>query len=89
MKCEVLTPETFMGDVIGDLNARRGKIMAMSPRHGVQAIDAFVPLAQLFGYATDLRSKTQGRASFSMRFEHYAALPENISNTLIVRLRGY
>ena len=89
MKCEVLTPDAFMGDVIGDLNARRGKIMAMAPRHGVQAIEAVVPLAQLFGYATDLRSKTQGRASFSMRFEHYAALPDNVANTLIVRLRGY
>ncbi|MCL2178965.1 MAG: elongation factor G [Proteobacteria bacterium] len=89
MKCEVLTPEAFMGEVIGDLSARRGKILAMSPRHGVQAIDAIVPLAQLFGYTTDLRSKTQGRASFSMRFDHYAALPENVANTLIVRLRGY
>jgi len=89
MKCEVLTPDVFMGDVMGDLNARRGKIVAMNPRHGVQAIDAIVPLAQLFGYATDLRSKTQGRASFSMRFDHYAALPDNVANTLIVRLRGY
>ncbi|MCL2012491.1 MAG: elongation factor G [Cystobacterineae bacterium] len=89
MKCEVLTPDAFMGDVMGDLNARRGKIVAMNPRHGVQAIEAIVPLAQLFGYATDLRSKSQGRASFSMRFEHYAALPENVANTLVVRLRGY
>ncbi|MCL2626136.1 MAG: elongation factor G [Cystobacterineae bacterium] len=89
MRCEVLTPEAFMGDVMGDLGARRGKILAMSPRQGVQAIDALVPLAQLFGYTTDLRSKTQGRASFSMRFDHYAALPENVANTLIVRLRGY
>src|SRR5262249_35803510 len=62
MACEVVTPEEFMGDVIGDLNSRRGKILGMNPRHGVQVIDAQVPLAQMFGYATDLRSRTQGRA---------------------------
>jgi elongation factor G len=83
MACEVVTPEEFMGDVIGDLNSRRGKILGMNPRHGVQVIDAQVPLAQMFGYATDLRSRTQGRATYTMQFSHYAQAPRAISDEIM------
>ncbi len=87
MKCEIVTPDEFMGDVIGDVNARRGKINAMNPRHGVQAIDAHVPLSQMFGYATDLRSRSQGRATYTMQFSHYAAIPEAVQREMVSR--GY
>jgi len=83
MACEVVTPEEFMGDVIGDLNSRRGKILGMNPRHGVQVIDAQVPLAQMFGYATDLRSRTQGRATYTMQFSHYAQAPRAVSDEIM------
>jgi elongation factor G len=89
MKCEVVTPEQFMGDVIGDLNARRGKINAMGARNAAQVIDAEVPLSQMFGYSTDLRSRTQGRASYTMQFGHYAPLPEAIKNAMVQKMRGY
>jgi elongation factor G len=82
MNCEIVTPEEFMGDVIGDLNARRGQIKGMNPRHGVQVIDAQVPLAQMFGYSTDLRSRTQGRATYTMQFSHYLAAPKNVQDNL-------
>src|SRR2546423_12886725 len=72
MSVEVVTPEEFMGDVIGDLNRRRGRIEGMEPRGNTQVVRAFVPLAQMFGYATDLRSQTQGRATYTMQFDHYA-----------------
>ncbi len=75
MAVEVITPDDYMGDVIGDLNSRRGKIHAMNPRTGAQIIEANVPLAEMFGYATDLRSKTQGRATYTMQFAHYAQVP--------------
>ena len=88
MKVEVVTPDEFMGDVIGDLNSRRGKIQGMNPRSGVQAIDAQVPLAQMFGYATDLRSKTQGRATYSMHFSHYAQVPASIAETIVSKAKG-
>ncbi len=88
MSCEVVTPEEFMGDVIGDLNARRGKIHAMAPRHGAQVIDAEVPLASMFGYATDLRSRTQGRATYTMQFRHYAPVPRNVGDELVAKVRG-
>ena len=87
MKVEIVTPEDFMGEVIGDLNARRGKILAMHQRHSAQVIDAHVPLAQMFGYATDLRSRTQGRATYTMQFSHYAQLPENVQKEIAAR--GY
>ena len=77
MKVEVTMPEEFMGDVIGDLNSRRGQIEGMDPRGSTQVIRAAVPLAEMFGYATDLRSMTQGRASYSMEFSHYAEVPPN------------
>jgi elongation factor G len=89
MTCEVVTPDEFMGDVIGDLNSRRGKIHGMAPRHGVQAIDAEVPLAEMFGYATDLRSRTQGRATYTMQFKHYAAVPKNVGEELVAKVRGH
>jgi elongation factor G len=87
MKVEIVTPEDFMGEVIGDLNARRGKILAMYQRHSAHVIDAHVPLAQMFGYATDLRSRTQGRATYTMQFSHYAQLPENVQKEIAAR--GY
>jgi elongation factor G len=79
MKVEVTTAEDFMGDVIGDLNARRGRIEGIESRAGAQVIRAYVPLATMFGYATDLRSMTQGRATYSMEFDHYEPLPENLA----------
>jgi elongation factor G len=88
MDVEVVTPEPFMGDVIGDLNSRRGKIHGMTPRAGVQAITAQVPLAEMFGYATDLRSKTQGRATYTMQFGHYAQVPNSIAETIVTKSRG-
>ncbi|GGN06748.1 elongation factor G [Thermus composti] len=83
MRVEVTTPEEYMGDVIGDLNARRGQILGMEPRGNAQVIRAFVPLAEMFGYATDLRSKTQGRGSFVMFFDHYQEVPKQIQEKLI------
>ncbi|MBI4272726.1 elongation factor G [Candidatus Uhrbacteria bacterium] len=83
MKVEVLTAEQFMGEVIGDLNSKRGQIREMSERSGVKVIDAFVPLAEMFGYATQLRSMSQGRASYSMEFSHYAETPRNIVESIV------
>ncbi|HEY8945983.1 MAG TPA: elongation factor G [Polyangiaceae bacterium] len=89
MKVEVVTPETNMGDVIGDLNSRRGKILGMSQRgKDTQVIDAEVPLATMFGYATDLRSKTQGRATYTMQFSHYEACPTSVQEAVVARVRG-
>ncbi|HET6440572.1 MAG TPA: elongation factor G [Anaeromyxobacter sp.] len=88
MDVEVVTPEEYMGDVIGDLNARRGKIHAMNARTGVQVIEAIVPLAEMFGYATDLRSKTQGRATYTMQFAHYAQVPSSIAETIVSKAKG-
>ena len=78
MKVEVVTPEQFMGEVIGDLNSKRGQVQEMGDRGNVKNILAFVPLAEMFGYATSLRSLSQGRASYSMEFDHYAEVPRNI-----------
>ncbi len=83
MKVEVLMPEEFMGDVIGDLNSRRGQIEGMESRGSTQVVRAFVPLAQMFGYVTDLRSMTQGRATSSMEFSHYAEVPGNLASELV------
>ncbi|MFM9107630.1 MAG: elongation factor G, partial [Chloroflexota bacterium] len=85
MNVEVVTPDDFMGDVIGDLNARRGQIQGMESRSGAQVVKAFVPLASMFGYATDLRSATQGRATYSMEFDHYAPLPNNLAEELVAK----
>jgi len=83
MKVEVEVPEDYMGDVIGDLNRRRGQINNMSDRSGNKIVDAFVPLAEMFGYSTDLRSATQGRATYSMEFDHYEEVPKNVSEEII------
>jgi len=88
MDVEVVTPEEYMGDVIGDLNSRRGKISAMNPRAGAQVLEAHVPLAEMFGYATDLRSKTQGRATYTMQFAHYAQVPGSIAETIVTKAKG-
>ncbi len=89
MSIEVVTPEEFMGDVIGDLNARRGKILGMEPKSGAQHIQGQVPLATMFGYATDLRSRTQGRATYTMQFSHYAAVPKPVADEIVARIRGH
>ncbi|MEM1349402.1 MAG: elongation factor G, partial [Myxococcota bacterium] len=78
MKVEVVVPEEFVGEVIGDLNARRGMVRGMSPRGSSQLVEAEVPLEEMFGYATDLRSRTQGRASFTMKFAHYGLMPRRL-----------
>jgi elongation factor G len=88
MKVEVLVPEEYMGDVMGDLNSRRGNIEGMDQRSGVQVIDALVPLAEMFGYATDLRSRTQGRGNYSMQFSHYDQVPKNLAEKIITRTQG-
>ncbi|MCC6807232.1 MAG: elongation factor G [Deltaproteobacteria bacterium] len=88
MKVEVVTPEDFMGNVVGDLNSRRGKINGMTQRLGTQVIDAAVPLAEMFGYATDLRSMSQGRASYSMLFDHYEEVPKSIADAIVQRITG-
>ncbi|HHX83162.1 MAG TPA: elongation factor G, partial [Pseudomonadaceae bacterium] len=85
MKVEVVTPETNMGDVVGDLNRRRGIIHGMDESISGKVIDAEVPLAEMFGYATDLRSATQGRATFTMEFSRYAEAPNNIAQDIIKR----
>ncbi|MGI6605735.1 MAG: elongation factor G [Peptococcia bacterium] len=88
MKVEVVVPEEYMGDVIGDINSRRGKIEGMEPRSNMQVIRGFVPLAQMFGYATDLRSKTQGRGTYVMQFSHYEETPKNIAEEIIAKRQG-
>ena len=88
MKVEVVVPEEYMGDVIGDLNSRRGRIEGMESRNGAQSIKAFVPLAEMFGYSTDLRSKTQGRGNYSMEISYYDEVPKNISEAIVAKLKG-
>ena len=88
MKVEVLVPQEFMGDVIGNLNGRRGKVQGMKVRAGAQAIEASVPLMEMFGYATDLRSRTQGRATYSMEFDRYDQVPKNIAEAIVAKYRG-
>jgi len=88
MEVEVFTPEDFMGDVIGDLNSRRGQIQAMDERAGARIVRALVPLSEMFGYVGDLRSRTQGRASYSMQFDSYAQVPNNVAEEIIAKSRG-
>jgi elongation factor G len=88
MSVEVVVPEQYMGEVIGDLNSRRGRVEHMEVRAGTQVISSRVPLAEMFGYATDLRSKTQGRATYTMHFSHYEETPKNISEGVIARIQG-
>jgi elongation factor G len=88
VKVEVTVPEEYMGDVIGDLNSRRGRIEGMEPRNGVQVINGFVPLSEMFGYSTDLRSKTQGRGNYSMEVAYYDEVPKNISDAIVSKNKG-
>lgn len=88
MKVEVVTPEEYMGDVIGDLNSRRGRIMSMDQRQGARVVKAMVPLSEMFGYSTDMRSITQGRAIYTMQFESYEPAPKSVSETIIVSSYG-
>ena len=81
-------PEEYMGDVIGDLNSRRGQIQAMEERSGARAVKALVPLSEMFGYVGDLRSRTQGRADYSMQFDSYAEVPPSIAKEIIAKARG-
>ncbi len=88
MATEVIVPESFMGNVIGDLSSRRGKILGMEPRAGAQVVSAQVPLAEMFGYSTSLRSATEGRAIYTMQFHHYAPVPGHIGEQLIAKNKG-
>lgn len=88
MKVEVVVPEDYMGDVIGDLNSRRGRIEGMEARSGAQVIRSQVPLAEMFGYATDLRSRTQGRGTYTMQFDHYEEVPQNVAKPIIEKAQG-
>ncbi|WP_405017846.1 elongation factor G [Kitasatospora sp. NBC_00070] len=88
MAVEVTTPEDYMGDVIGDINSRRGQIRSMDERHGARVVSALVPLSEMFGYVGDLRSKTSGRASYSMQFDSYAEVPRNVADDIIAKAKG-
>jgi elongation factor G len=88
MKVEVTVPEEYMGDVIGDINSRRGRIEGMEARGGAQAIRGYVPLSEMFGYATDLRSSTQGRGTYSMEFAHFEEVPKNIAESIVIKNKG-
>jgi elongation factor G len=88
MAVEVRTPETYMGDVIGDLNSRRGQIQSMEDASGAKVVRAVVPLSEMFGYVGDLRSKTQGRAVYTMQFDSYAEVPRNVAEEIIKKARG-
>ena len=88
MKVEVEVPENFLGDVMGDLNSRRGQIEGMGSEQSIAKVTAKVPLAEMFGYATDIRSKTQGRGIFAMEFSHYEEVPRNVSEAIIAKGKG-
>ena len=88
MAVEVTTPEDYMGDVIGDLNSRRGQIQAMEERAGARVVKALVPLSEMFGYVGDLRSRTQGRANYTMVFDSYAEVPTNVAKEIIAKATG-
>ena len=88
MKVCVIVPDEYMGDVIGDLNSRRGQIVKLEARPGAQQIDAHVPLADMFGYATDLRSRTQGRGQYTMEPSHYLEMPKNIREKIVAARNG-
>lgn len=88
MKVEVLTPEEYMGSLVGDLNKRRGQIEGMNSRGGAQVINAKVPLSEMFGYVTQLRTISSGRASSTMEFSHYEATPRNIQEEVVAKVKG-
>ena len=88
MRVEVVVPKEYMGDVMGDLSSRRGRIEGMEARGSTQVVRAQVPLSEMFGYATDLRSRTQGRATYSMHFDRYEQAPQNVSEEVVARIQG-
>ena len=88
MDVEVVTPEDYIGDVVGDLNRRRGRIGSMEPRGNARVVRSNVPLSEMFGYATDLRSSTQGRASYTMQFKHYEEVPKGIAGEIAAKASG-
>jgi elongation factor G len=88
MRVEVVVPDEYTGDVIGDLNSRRGRVESIEPRLGSSIIQCKVPLSEMFGYSTGLRSMTQGRATYSMHFSHYDEAPKTISEEVIAKVRG-
>ena len=88
MNLEVIVPEEYMGDVIGSLSAKRGQIVGMNMRAGAQVVSAFVPLAEMFGYATDLRSMTQGRGVFTMQFARYDTVPKSVQDEIVTKHQG-
>ena len=83
MKVEVVIPDEYLGDVLGNINARRGRVEGTDMRGGAQSVRAMVPLSEMFGYATDLRSRTQGRGTFTMQFDHYEQVPKSIAEKII------
>jgi elongation factor G len=88
MAVEVVTPEEYMGDVIGDITSRRGKVQSMEPRGNAQVVKCTVPLSEMFGYATDLRSATQGRGNYTMHFHRYEEVPRAVGEEVIARVSG-
>jgi len=88
MKLEVIVPEEYLGDVVGNLNSRRGKISGIMPRRDAQVVAAMAPLGEMFGYATQLRSISQGRAIYTMQFSHYESVPKNIADEIIEKVKG-
>ena len=88
MKVEIETPEDYMGDVIGDCNKRRGQVQSMDDRAGIKLVTAMIPLSEMFGYSTDLRSMSQGRATYSMIFDNYSEVPKNVSEEIIKKRNG-
>src|SRR5258708_14262068 len=88
MRVEVVVPKEYMGDVMGNLSSRRGQIQSQEDRGGTQIIQARVPLSEMFGYATDLRSRTQGRATYSMHFDRYEPPPQNVSEEVVATMQG-
>src|SRR5699024_7589911 len=87
-KVEIIVPEEYMGDIMGDVTGRRGRVEGMEARGNAQVIKAFVPLAEMFGYATTLRSSTQGRGVYTMHFDHYEEVPKSISEEIIKKVTG-
>jgi elongation factor G len=88
MKVEVVLPEEYLGEVLGDLSSRRGRVEGMDMRGNVRVIRAFVPLGEMFGYATTLRSLTQGRGTFTMQFDHYEKVPAHLAEAIIKKAKG-
>jgi len=88
MEVEVITPEDYMGDIVGDLNRRRGKVLGMGDRGNAKVVDSEVPLSEMFGYSTNLRSMSQGRAVYTMQFKHYEEVPKNIADEIVASVKG-